>query len=280
MSQRMRILEDSLAGADTTVLTTAPTQLWQKIRQHPGLSRATLLMAPFESYALRGRLPEGIQKQDPAAQQFASEFSAELRSFEDLNDLLKGLIVMFRGEFHDGVDTLGAKSYLGGARQPDSLIDQLGTSTEAQETLDVRRILFRPQINPETGAVEIDPQTMQPVVEKIPNFDAVVAILQRVIREVKQHASYRLGIVELEGERYESAESWLRVRTIEAYPECRWIRHAEYCLARVHEEWGQVEQDPERRLQAIKWYQSDRPGPMAHGCCLRARRLQAESAKK
>ncbi|MDA0659185.1 MAG: hypothetical protein O3C60_10115 [Planctomycetota bacterium] len=275
LSQRMHILEAHLTSTDAMTLTTSPSLLWQELRQHPGLARQSLLTSPYEAYRLRGRVGQAAAQGNRDAAVFATEFGLEMRPFEDLNDLLKGLMVMFRGEYEDGVDTPGAKTYLGAVRQPDALIDNLATSEQAQLELQVYNVLFTPKIDPQTNQPEIDLNTMKPVMVRIANFDAVVSLLQLVLRELKQHASYRLGVLELEAQRYASAESWLQTRTIEPFPQCRWIRHAGYNLARVYEESGQSEKDIEKILKAVSWYESDGPGPRMHGCRIRANRIRA-----
>lgn len=106
-----------------------------------------------------------------------------------------------------------------------------------------------------------------------PELDAARAQLnpdqQKVFDHTRQDASYWLGVVAFERERYAAAVEHLRKRTLEASPDGPWTAGARYNLARCYEQLGRV---PE----AIELYEADQ-SPQRHGNLLRARRLKAQA---
>ena len=94
--------------------------------------------------------------------------------------------------------------------------------------------------------------------------------LRRLQVESKAHASYWLGLTHLENKDYEVAANWFKVRTLDNDPEGQWTAGARYNLARCYEALGRTEEA--RQLYLID------ESPQRHGCLLRARQLEAQSA--
>ncbi len=89
----------------------APTLLWQSLKSHPGLVRQAMFTAPYEVLRYRGTyevpqfsgtLRQGLIEKNPQAIAVADSILTEHGPFKDLSDLLKGILVMFRGEYEDG----------------------------------------------------------------------------------------------------------------------------------------------------------------------------------
>ena len=90
-------------------------------------------------------------------------------------------------------------------------------------------------------------------------------LMQAKMRETKSAASFWLGLVHYEGQQFDVAADWLRVRTLEATRDSRWVTGAQYNLARCYEKLG-------RSVDARVIYLEDQ-SPQRHGNLLRARRL-------
>ncbi len=92
----------------------------------------------------------------------------------------------------------------------------------------------------------------------------------QVAKVVREDATYYLGLVAFERGIYSAAEDWLKVRTLEQYPDGRWQHGARYNLARTYEATG-------RLAEAISIFKADN-SPQRHGNQIRARRLEAALA--
>lgn len=88
----------------------------------------------------------------------------------------------------------------------------------------------------------------------------------QAISDVKQDASYWLGLVTFEEGDYKAAIDHLQKRTLEAWPDGPWSSGARYNLARAYEATGNVD-------DAIKIYQA-KGSPQEHGNQLRAEWLK------
>lgn len=92
-----------------------------------------------------------------------------------------------------------------------------------------------------------------------------------LLDHTKQDASFWLGLVAFERERYPGAIDHFRKRTLEESPTGPWTAGARYNLARCYEALGRYE-------EAIALYEQD-DSPQRHGNLLRARRLKALAVK-
>lgn len=94
--------------------------------------------------------------------------------------------------------------------------------------------------------------------------------LERVLLSTaKMDASYWLGLLSYDLEKFEVAEDWLRTRTLKAFPGGPWTPGAQYNLARTLAELDQAE-------EAIALLESD-DSPQRHGNRLLARRLEGDA---
>ena len=273
LSQRMAVMESKLVGDQYLALTVEPTQLWQTIGQHRGLARASLLTAPYEVYRLRQRLMTE-QAEDAEPLPLLTEMGEEYRPFDDLTPLLQGVMLVFRGQYEEGVDEPGAKFFLSQARRPDRMIDNLEVSEQAQKEIGIYQGLYVRQLDADTGLPAIDAETGDPVLVRSPSFDFIISAARKLLIQVKQHASYLLGIIDVDERRFEPAEAWLQRRVKDAYPGSRWDSGATYNLARLYEEWGEETNDPSKFERAVTLFESLADTPDYHGSALRARRLR------
>lgn len=269
LSQRMTVLESNLIGSNYVALTFAPTALWQEIREHPGLIRQSLSVAPYEVYAFRNRMVQAQAAGQPLPS-IAIEIAIEHRPFDDLTPLLQGTMLAYRGRFENGRDDFGAKHLLGQSRKPNADISALMDSEEAQRAL---------QIYPRLYVQVPDPETGQLTVRKVPNYEGLVRATQDLLIQMKEHASYLIGLIESDERRYRQARNWLVNRTLEAYPDGMWTSGARYNLARIYEEQAATDEDPSLRQKAREIYESMRDEPGGHGAAIRARRLERITAE-
>ncbi|MBL9125848.1 MAG: tetratricopeptide repeat protein [Planctomycetaceae bacterium] len=107
-------------------------------------------------------------------------------------------------------------------------------------------------------------------IARAPDVDAAQARLSpeqlTVLEHTRQDASYWLGLVAFERQRYAAAVEHLKKRTLEASPTGPWSAGARYNLARCYEQLG-------RLPEAIELYEADQ-SPQRHGNLLRARQLK------
>ena len=221
-------------------------------RSGPGGARAALRVelwqVPFETWIFRTAFDARIDS-DPALlpQKLHRDWV-----FGSQHPLMLGRLRHFRGIFEDVEQRQGAKSLYLKARLPDSLINRLDTSPEVQAGLGIVR-----------GR------------ENEREWKARLQLQKAIAAQIKQHASYWLGLVHYEMGRYEAAEDMLKNRTLDAAGANPWKAGARYNTARVYEAEGQLE--PARQTLLLD------ESPQQHGNLLRARwlrkRIEAQPAK-
>ena len=96
--------------------------------------------------------------------------------------------------------------------------------------------------------------------------------MKRLNNEVKQAASFWLGLMAYDEQAYPAAVDFFRERVIIASPDGPWTPGARYNLGRTYEALGDIE-------KAVAQYQLD-TSPQSTGNKLRARRLLAKPPAK
>jgi tetratricopeptide (TPR) repeat protein len=134
---------------------------------------------------------------------------------------------------------------------------------------DARVRQFKGDFDGEHGAKRryLEARPSQSQIEAIP----VPPDQKKVIHEVKQAASYWLGLIEFDEKQYQPAVHWLYELVLIASPDGPWTAGARYNLGRTYEAMGETE-------KAVAQYQLDK-SPQSVGNRLRARQLLAKSKR-
>lgn len=256
LSQRMKLVEDRLAGEERMVLTTDATAQAERFKACKHVADARLWELPYQtlqqereigpqrvrwlgSRIIRFRVPfdvsEVVQKKPKQVPDDAAWWTIEARERGDEQAdqggqagsgrdrtfgpaLWRGRLYHFQGQF---TGDQSATYYYARARVP----------------------------NRDLEAPEID------------------ANLRAVLTWAKMDASYWLGLIAAHQGNTEAAIDWLAKRTLEAFPNGPWTPGATYNLGRVYESAGQID-------KAVETYRADAESSSRHGNLLRARWLQ------
>ncbi len=132
---------------------------------------------------------------------------------------------------------------------------------------DARVRQFKGNLDGEQGAKGryLEARPPQSQVDAIP----VPAEQKQVFQEVKQAASYWLGLIAFDEQQYPAAVHWLYDLVLISSPGGPWTSGARYNLGRTYEAMGEIE-------KAVAQYQLDK-SPQSVGNRLRARRMMAKS---
>ncbi len=242
LSQRMRVLERSLAGDRRVVLTTSPSKLARTLADAEGVQSVRLWNVPFETIMYRSALAERVKTDREAA----LAFYATEGPLSRFNSLVIGRQRQLRGAMEVEEADRGAIGYFMDARISDAQINQIATSPELQNFLGI------------TESLPSDEASRQ----------QALAMITADYFRIKRTAGFWLGQVHFEQRHYHDAKYWFE-KTREAEPHGWWEPGARYNLARAHELLGDVS-------RATELYRGD-DSPQRHGNLLRARLLQSES---
>lgn len=243
LSQRMKLVESALTGEQKMVLTISPSVLARQLRQCRGIADARIWTLAYDGFEFRRTLA-----QQPSA---LAEWFREHRVFEGLSPLAQGRVLQFRGAFDNKASRPGAKNYFLRCRAPDAAIQRLGDSPEAQEAAGLKK------------ALSDQPERRQQLLDET----------RRAMVQMKQNASYWLGLIAQETGQYPVAIDYFQKRTLDASPDGPWTHGATYNLARCHEALGIGNNDRQHLEAARKLYQEDQNSPQHLGDLIRARRL-------
>lgn len=239
LAQRMQLLERQFVGEHRTTLAVPATDLANRLRECRGVSDVYVWSIPFEAVWFRSSLEQRLQRDEQAAAMYFMQFGM----FLSRSPLCRGRISYLRAEFDSENEQTGAKTFLMQARIPDENLNTLPTNEALQQQLG----MFRNTSNEQ-------------------QWQAQVTVFQNVLKQSKQHASFWLGMCQLEAGRLDAAQEWFLDRTLTPWPDGPWTSLARYNLARVYELRGNFA-EAQRLLLADK-------SPQEHGNYLRAQRLQ------
>lgn len=238
LSQRMKLVDNSLRGKRHLALSVTPTQLAKPLRACKHISTVSLWRVPFEAilFYYYGQ-PRRLQS-DPALQ---AEFQREMAIFQPHHPLMQARNLHFQGVFETVDQTPGARTLYMQSRVPDRNLEMLQTSNELRERSGVAS------------------QLPEDVKQRNAMLDAAAA----TARQAKHNASYWLALTYFEAGKYDAAAEWIEQRTLPAKPSTPWKSGAIYNLARIYEARGDLD-------KARELYQSDSESPQHHGNLLRA----------
>jgi tetratricopeptide (TPR) repeat protein len=243
LSQRMKLVESRLTGKNKTVLTVQPSRLRQPLREINGITRVMLWPLPYDALRYQ-RAVLGDQRSRQRRAELLSAFEAD-------GPLAQARHQHFRGVFQSDPPEIGAKAHYLKCRIPDSALAQM-----AAEHASV--------------ALQKAPPEIEITEDLIRNFqERALASLAGV----KHAASYWLGLIAFEEDKYEVAVDFLDSRTLQASPDIAWSQGAHYNLGRAYERIAQESGNREDWEKAREHYLADKDSPQYPGNWLRARRI-------
>jgi tetratricopeptide (TPR) repeat protein len=242
LSRRMQLLEAAMPGSKRLALGVRPSELATALRK-TNISNIYLWQVPL--LAVRYRVGR-MQRAAGGDQEVARDEGRQSFLFGPERPLVRARNLHMQARYENEGQKPAARSLYLQCRMPNREIDSLLTNE-----------LFRKSVGLDRGLPE-DPTLRKTMLE------AYVGI----IREMKQGATYWLGLSYYDDNKQEPAIEWL-TRTAEDSPASPWLPGARYNLARCYERLGQFD-------LARQWLQSDSDSPQRHGNLLRARQLAAE----
>ena len=245
-SLRMKLVENNLAGAQRTILTTNPSDLAARLQKCKGITATSIWSVPYETMWFETAMHK-LLEQNP---QIAQSYFQAVGVFQFHHPLVQGRHLHFVGVLNKQADEEGvkefdlAKEFYLKARVPKVALENMQDSKEIQKQMGLVR-------GPQEGDFV---------------WQARVASARMFATQSKQHATYWLGLAHYESGNYDAAVQWLKGRTLEADPPTPWTAGARYNLARTYEVLGDIE-------AARELYLAD-DSPQQHGNRLRAKLLQ------
>ena len=243
LSQRMKLIESALSGEEKMILTTTPSALRRQLTSSGVVKDATLWTLPYFQWQF-----QQLMSRDP---KFVNQQFLDRRLFLDGSVLARARRQHFRGELSGDDQNKGAKALYLQCRIPNQRINQIETSAATRKSLGMEDHL------PEDAVQRRN----------------LIKLARDSMIDAKQYASYWLGIIAQESQRYDVANDFFQRFTLDAFPNGRWTQGATYNLARIHETLGRTNQDVESLRKAQQLYLADKDSPQAYGNRLRARRL-------
>ncbi len=244
LSQRMKLVESRLTGANKTVLSVQPSRLRQPLRQIEGITRVELWPLPYDALRYQG----AIQRNQHARQRYGELMGA----FEGDSPLAHARRQYFRGVLQSDPPEIGAKAHYLECRLPDSEL----AKAAAQHTANALQ---------RAGVSAEDVEESQ--------FRALQEKAQANLVRAKQAGSYWLGLLAFEEGKYHVAVDFLDSRTLQATPDGPWSQGAQYNLGRAYERIAQESGRREDWEKARAHYLADKDSPQYPGNWLRARRI-------
>lgn len=243
LSQRLQLAEKQLVAERRTILYVPISSLAGKIRVCKGISDVYVWSVPFEATWHRLALDAILQKDSQAAARHFIKYSM----FTSQSPLARGRIMYLRNQIENREEEPGAKALLIQARVSEMNLKDFETNEELHRQLGISRVSRNEQ-----------------------QWQAQLTMFKGMLTETKQHASFWLGMCQLESGRPDAAVEWLKLRTLEPWPDGLWAPLARYDLARAYEQLGDLA-EAQRLLLSDKSLQE-------HGNYLRARMLEKRLA--
>jgi hypothetical protein len=244
LSQRMTLLERRLAGDRKIRLTVSPSSLAQELRKCKGVTNVAIWPLPYDVMNYRR---SHLQNESFMARLFAS-----VQPFSGNTALANGRRLHIAGKWSSDPPEKGAKAYYLECRVPDAEIARPRFDASLREILDLP-----------AGPLPDNPEFLR----------QLESVQSARLRFFKRHASYWLGLIAFEQQKFPVAVDYLQTRTLEANPGGAQEDGARYCLARVFEAQGLRDKDPQQLERAIELYESD-DSPQATGNKIRAKWLK------
>ncbi len=255
LSQRMKLLERHLTGAQQVVLSVSPSTLAIDLRKSPGVTGVQLWNVPFEIYRFRQdyqtqfRAAMTENKPVPRVPVEMAQMHQSLRLLDQDGRLSEPRRQHLRGVFFTTDDEPGAKSGYLESRVPDSVID---------------------------GDINIATLFKQGLISQIPKDNAdqerFIQSLRSQMRRIKELASFWLGLIAFEQGEYGVAINYLEKRVLDAFPKGEFAESATYNLARAYEQQGHIQNDTAQLEKARTLLRKQKSAAQAIGNRIRAAR--------
>ena len=239
LAQRFELAEKQLVGEYRTVFYVPISKLANRIQACKGVSDIYVWSVPFEANWYRLAVEANLQKDSQAAARHFIKYSM----FTNQSPLARGRITYLRNQIENREEEPGAKALFIQARVSEMNLNEFETNEELQRQLGISRVSRNEQ-----------------------QWQAQLAMFKGMLTETKQYASFWLGMCQLESGRPDAAVEWLKLRTLEPWPDGIFSPLARYNLARAYEQLGDLA-EAQRLLLADKSLQE-------HGNYLRARMLE------
>ena len=244
LSQRMKLVEENLAGEQRTILTVAPSVIAERVEKVQGISDAVLWSVPFETIWFKAELPKLLASSEDDLRRYTQAYGV----FQGHGPLVRARHLHLQGSLEARGDLPGAKTLYMRCRIPNATLNELEGSPDAQKRMGMKQ-----------GDRESDVM-----------WRMRLATAKFFQTQAKQHASYWLGLAQYDEGNLKAAASWFKERSLELYPNGLWTPGARYNLARTYEALGEIE-------LARELYLED-DSPQQHGNLIRAK-LLAQAAK-
>lgn len=242
LTAKMLLLEGRLLSDERMKLAENPDELAAAIKQRFPEVPISLWQTPLLARLYADQLAERLQMINPFTAQYMQEHAVWLSDTPAAQARLKHL----RGEFENTLEAKGALATYMSFRIDDERLRELKVDTELQKELGVVRRFNEPQ----------------------EQFNLRLDQAAKFFGEAKLDANLMLGQLQFDLGNYDSAEGWLKKRTVEDPRAARWYPAAWYTLARTYQEQGKLPQC----VEAL----AHEPDPMEAGNRLRMRYLSPD----
>ncbi len=252
LSKRMASLEPRFTGNRKLILTAAPSSEKERWKACKAVDSAVLWSHPFATIVRRSAL---------SADELGS-LRIQFREFFTMPEapLMRGRLLHLKGKL---AGELSATQYYQAARV---------SREQMNEYLGYKASVAQKQI--ETQAVQMpEGQRAQWIAGTQQRVSTGLQYEAEMIERGKEDASYWLGAVMYERQKYDAAVDYLYHRTLETHLQTIWQSGAKYNLGRSEEMRGDVD-------RAATFYESDAQAPDADGRTLRAKWLKDVGVKK
>ena len=242
LTLRMKMLESALFGDKRVVLTSRPSEMEKEVRKCKHISGASIWRISLESVIFQ--ITQAMMRQRNP--NLDARHRRETFMFFPPHPLAEARHLQFQGIFdsHGEDSRPGACQLYRNLRLPNSVIENLETSSEARRLFGVREELLPKDAK--ARRLQLEDST-------------------KIAKVLKNHATYWMGLSHFDAGDFPAAADWFRDFTLAGTPDSPWLAGARYNLARCFEEEGNWE-------EARKLYLADE-SPQKLGNLLRAQRL-------
>lgn len=213
LSYRMKAFEMEAAAGEPLFVAVPASELAKRLKSRAGITAVDLWRIPFQARVYRDALAARAKVDREAM----TRLLYDEMILENVHPLSQGRVQYFRGNFEKTVDNPGAKGYFVESRVPDVHINKIETSPEVQAGLGIVRTRENDQ-----------------------EWKFRLQMAKGMATNIKQTATYWLGIIHYETGRYDQAVDWLKQRTLDT-ADNPWKSGARYNLSRVYEALGDLE---------------------------------------
>lgn len=255
LSQRMKQIETRLQGQRKMVLTTMPSPLAARLRDHQYVNGVEIWTLPYRGYQFLMEYSRAPEK----ASDVLKVMAEEQLPFASRTAIMRGRLLHMRGVYRGDADNPGATKQYMDAR--------VSKKEMASFNVPLERV---PVDSPVLASLPQDP------VRRKQMYEFAMRNARELAVASKDLATQWLGLVAMEKQEFRVAADYFR-RVVDADPESRFRQSATYNLARAMEAMGIRDKNESLIEEAIALYESDESSPQHAGNQLRAKRLRASS---